>query len=215
MWDGFIIIAALKWILPNVCSHVGAGIGIMWEGLVKFEALGRVLLCVSSKVIAVDDSLIIAGTGPMVSEGHKIVLVIYIHEYMMWYIWSQCLSSNIVFLHSRNIQCHIYWYGFLLELGLRVVVLLMVILQWFPQWLHWYGLSQGWVLLSITRWLVRDKALSHWLYIYMVYQMCEVMLYPWMFCITQCHVLYNRALLHCSIHILIGVDDYSMHLKED
>ena len=33
------------------------------EGLVKFEALGRFLLCVSSKVIAVDDSLII-----MVSE---------------------------------------------------------------------------------------------------------------------------------------------------
>ena len=51
--------------------------------MVKFEALGRFLLCMSSKVIAVDDSLIIAGTGPMVSEGHKIVLVIYIHEYMM------------------------------------------------------------------------------------------------------------------------------------
>ena len=60
----------------------------------------------------------------------------------------------------------VYWYGFLLELGLRVVVLLMVILQWLPQWLHWYGLSPGWVLLCIPRWLVRDKALSHWLYKY-------------------------------------------------
>ena len=48
-----------------------------------FEALIRYLLCVGSKMIAEDASLIIAGTGPMVSEGHKIVLVIYIHEYMM------------------------------------------------------------------------------------------------------------------------------------
>ena len=51
--------------------------------------------------------------------------------------------------------------------------------------------------------LVRDKALSHWLYIYMVYQMCEVRLYPWMFCISQCHVLYNRALLHCFLFVCV------------
>ena len=74
MWEGFIIIAALKWILPNVCSHMGAGVVIMWEGFVTFEALVRFLLCVSSKVITEDASLIIAGTGSMVSEGHTLSL---------------------------------------------------------------------------------------------------------------------------------------------